>query len=69
MRRTFRQPRNRTVILLGAHARLKMKPGDTLYHGVTEEDLLVDNVTESADRFAVFSEWACEADEKAYGGL
>jgi len=78
MRRISRQPatfskvsvRSRTVIPLEVRERLKLKPGDTLRYRVTDDGILLDKATEAGNgSFAVFSEWASEADEKAYGGL
>jgi hypothetical protein len=37
---------------------------------MTGDGILLDKVTEGGDGpFAAFSEWAFDADEKAYGGL
>jgi AbrB family looped-hinge helix DNA binding protein len=78
MRRISRQPatlskvsaRSRTVIPREVREQLKLKPGDTLRYRMTDDGILLDKVTEAGDsRFAVFWEWASEADEKAYGGL
>jgi antitoxin PrlF len=50
--------------------RLKLKPGDTLRYRVTDDGVLLDKAIEAGDGpFAVFSEWASEADDRAYGGL
>ena len=45
--------------------------GDMLRYRVTEDGVLLDKAptNEADDPFATFSEWANEADEKAYGGL
>ncbi len=49
---------------------LKLKPGDTLRYRITADGILLDKATDTGDdRFAAFSEWMSEADEKAYGDL
>lgn len=48
--------------------RLKLQPGDILRYRLTEDGILLDKAAEAAnDPFAAFSEWASEADERAYG--
>jgi antitoxin PrlF len=78
MRRISHQPAtfsklsvgSRTVIPREVRERLQLKPGDTLRYRVIEDGVLLDKVTEVGDAlFAVFLEWASEADERAYGGL
>jgi antitoxin PrlF len=78
MRRTSRQPatfskvsvRNRTVIPREVREQLELKPGDTLRYRITEDGVLLDKASETGDRpFAVFAEWASEADDRAYCGL
>jgi antitoxin PrlF len=78
MKRISRQPtafskvsvRNQTVIPHEIREQLKLKPGDTLRYRVTDDGILLDKATETGDSpFAAFSEWASEADDKAYGGL
>jgi antitoxin PrlF len=62
--------RNQTVIPHEVCERLQLKPGATLRYCVTDDGILLDNASEAGDSpFAVFSEWAAEADEKAYRGL
>jgi antitoxin PrlF len=59
-----------TVIPREVSERLKLKPGDILRYRVTDDGILLDKATEAGDApLAVFSEWASEADEKAYSGL
>ena len=51
-------------------ARLGVKPGDTLRYRLTEQGVLIDKAAaETDDPFASFSEWAGEADEKAFAKL
>jgi AbrB family looped-hinge helix DNA binding protein len=78
MNRISRQPaafsklsvKNQTTIPREVREQLKLKPGDTLRYRVTDDGILLDRAIDADDgRFAVFSEWAFEADEKAYGGL
>jgi antitoxin PrlF len=63
--------KSQTVIPREVRQRLQLKPGDTLRYRMTEAGVLVDKApaNEADDPFATFSEWANEADEKAYGGL
>ena len=63
--------KSRTVIPREVRERLGLKPGDTLRYRVTDAGVLLDKApaNEADDPFATFSEWANEADEKAYGGL
>jgi antitoxin PrlF len=62
--------RSQTVIPREVRERLKLKPGDTLRYRVTDDGILLDKAIEVGDSpFAVFSEWAAVADEKAYCGL
>jgi antitoxin PrlF len=63
--------KSQTVIPREVRERLDLKPGDTLRYRVTDDGVLLDKApaNESDDPFATFSEWANEADEKAYGSL
>lgn len=63
--------KSQTVIPREVRERLGLKPGDTLRYRVTDEGVLLDKApaSEADDPFATFSEWANEADEKAYGRL
>lgn len=63
--------KSQTVIPREVRQRLALKPGDTLRYRLTEAGVLLDKApaNEADDPFASFSEWAGEADEKAYGGL
>jgi antitoxin PrlF len=63
--------KSQTVIPREVRDRLGLKPGDTLRYRVTEDGVLLDKApaNEADDPFAAFSEWASEADEKAYGQL
>jgi antitoxin PrlF len=63
--------KSQTVIPREVRERLGLKPGDTLRYRLTEDGVLLDKApaSEADDPFATFSEWANEADEKAYGGL
>jgi AbrB family looped-hinge helix DNA binding protein len=54
----------RTTIPREAREQLKLKPGDTLRYRLSDCILLDRMIGGSA--FAAFSEWASEADEKAY---
>jgi antitoxin PrlF len=63
--------KSQTVIPREVRERLGLKPGDTLRYRMTEAGVLLDKApaSEADDPFATFSEWAGEADEKAYGDL
>ena len=63
--------KSQTVIPRQVRDRLKLKPGDTLRYRVTDDGVMLDKAParETDDPFAAFSEWAGDADEKAYGGL
>jgi antitoxin PrlF len=63
--------KSQTVIPREVRAQLDLKPGDTLRYRVTDDGVLLDKAptNESDDPFAAFSEWAGEADEKAYADL
>ena len=63
--------KSQTVIPREVRQRLHLKPGDTLRYRVTDAGVLLDKApaNEADDPFATFSEWANEADEKAYGSL
>ncbi len=63
--------KSQTVIPREIRRRLALKPGDTLRYRLTEAGVLLEKaaMNEADDPFAAFSEWASEADEKAYGGL
>lgn len=63
--------KSQTVIPREVREQLGLKPGDTLRYRVTDAGVLLDKVPaqEADDPFATFSEWANNADEKAYGGL
>ena len=62
--------KSQTVLPRDVRATLGVKPGDTLRYRLTQEGVLLDKApAETDDPFAAFSEWASEADEKAYGKL
>lgn len=63
--------KSQTVIPREVREQLGLKPGDMLRYRVTDAGVLLDKAPtqEADDPFATFSEWANNADEKAYGGL
>ena len=62
--------KSQTVLPREVRAKLGVKPGDTLRYRLTEDGVLIDKAPGDADDpFATFSEWASEADERAYGKL
>jgi bifunctional DNA-binding transcriptional regulator/antitoxin component of YhaV-PrlF toxin-antitoxin module len=58
----------RTTILREIRKQLKLKPGDTLRYRLMSDCILLDRMI-GGSAFAAFSEWASEADEKAYADL
>jgi antitoxin PrlF len=63
--------KSQTVIPREVRERLGIKPGDRLRYEMTVEGVKIRKAERAAedDPFAVFTEWAGEADEKAYGSL
>lgn len=62
--------KSQTVIPSAVREKLGLKPGDRLRYAITEQGVLIDKSTQiDDDPFAVFSEWAGEADEKAFRDL
>ena len=62
--------RSQTVIPREIREKLNVGPGDTLAYIETDEGILIEKarILED-DPFATFSEWAIEADDKAYAYL
>lgn len=62
--------KSQTVIPAAIRAKLGVGPGDQLRYVETEDGILIEKarVVED-DPFATFSEWATQADEKAYADL
>ncbi len=60
-----------TVIPKAVREKLGLKPGDLLRYRFEKGSIVIERAaTESEDDpFAVFTEWAGDADEKAYRGL
>ncbi len=63
--------KSQTVIPNEVRMRLGIKPGDKLRYEITDKGVLVTKAEKPIedDPFAVFTEWASEADEAAYGKL
>ena len=63
--------KSQTVIPRVIRERLGLKPGDRGRYAVTASGVQIAKAEKTAqdDPFAVFTEWASEADEKAYGDL
>lgn len=62
--------KSQTVIPSAVREKLGLKPGDRLRYVITEQGVLIDkSPLAEDDPFAVFSEWASEADEKAFSDL
>lgn len=63
--------KSQTVLPRAVRERLGVKPGDTLRYRLTDEGVVLDKApSEPADDpFAAFSEWASDADEKAFERL
>jgi antitoxin PrlF len=62
--------KSQTVIPAAVRAKLGVGPGDQLRYVETDDGILIEKarIVED-DPFATFSEWATEADEKAYADL
>ena len=63
--------KSQTVIPREVRERLDLKPGDRVRFTWTSEGVTLEKAGRQVedDPFAVFDEWAGEADEKAYGKL
>lgn len=63
--------KSQTVIPREVRNKLGLKPGDRVRYAMTSKGVVLEKANEALedDPFAVFSEWASEADEKAYGNL
>jgi antitoxin PrlF len=63
--------KHQTVVPREIRHRLGLKPGDRLRYTVTPKGVHIEkaNTPIEEDPFAVFSEWASDADEKAFGSL
>lgn len=63
--------KSQTVIPKAVREKLGLKPGDLLRYRFEGDRIVLERVATEAedDPFAVFNEWAGEADEKAYRGL
>ncbi len=63
--------KSQTVIPREVREKLGLKPGDRVRYAMTSHGIVLDKASDGIedDPFAVFSEWASEADEKAYGNL
>lgn len=63
--------KSQTVIPKAVRDKLGLEPGDVLIYRFDGARVVIERakVSPEDDPFAVFSEWAGEADEKAYGAL
>jgi antitoxin PrlF len=63
--------KSQTVIPKAVREKLGLKPGDILRYRFDGDRVVLEraNAGVEDDPFATFSEWAGEADEKAYRGL
>ena len=63
--------KSRTVIPNEVRKRLGVKPGDRLRYEITGKAVTISKAASVAedDPFAVFTEWASDADEEAFGTL
>jgi antitoxin PrlF len=62
--------KSQTVIPREVRERLNLKPGDRLRYAMTSNGVLIEkSAATDDDPFAVFTEWASEADEKAFRDL
>jgi antitoxin PrlF len=62
--------KSRTVIPRPIRERLQLRPGDRLRYIETAEGIIIEKAWIPEDgQFATFTEWASNADEKAYADL
>jgi antitoxin PrlF len=63
--------KNQTVIPREVREQLGLRPGDRLRYTVTSKGVKVERAKRGLedDPFVVFTEWASEEDEKAFGSL
>ena len=63
--------KNQTVVPREIRAQLGLKPGDRLRYTLTASGVKIERAGRplEEDPFAVFTEWASEEDEKAFGSL
>lgn len=62
--------KSQTVIPSVIRQKLGIGPGDTLRYVETADGIMIEKArTIEDDPFATFSEWATEADDKAYADL
>jgi antitoxin PrlF len=63
--------KNQTVIPREVRQHLGLKPGDRMRYIFTAGGVRIERAERSSeeDPFAVFTEWASEEDEKAFGSL
>lgn len=63
--------KSQTVIPRVVREKLGLKPGDRVRYALTPNGVVLDKAIDGVedDPFAVFTEWASEADENAYGNL
>jgi antitoxin PrlF len=63
--------KSQTVIPREVRKQLGIKPGDRLRYDMTADGVSIRKAARANedDPFALFTEWAGEADEKAYGSL
>jgi antitoxin PrlF len=62
--------KSQTVIPRAVRDQLGLRPGDKLRYEITKQGILIEKSAPiEDDPFTVFSEWAGEADEKAFRDL
>jgi antitoxin PrlF len=63
--------KSQTVLPRAVRQKLGIKPGDRLRYRLTDKGVLIDKAPpgDTDDPFAAFTEWAGEADDKAYAKL
>jgi antitoxin PrlF len=63
--------KSQTVIPREVREKLGLKPGDRVRYALTPNGVILDKAIDGVedDPFAVFTEWASDADEKAYRNL
>jgi antitoxin PrlF len=62
--------KNQTVVPVKLCKKLGLKPGDTLVYRETKAGFIIEKSSTATNApFITFTEWASEADEKAYANL
>jgi antitoxin PrlF len=61
--------KSQTVLPREVRERLQIRPGDHVAYVIDEKGVHLEKDSSAEDPFVTFTEWASEADEKAYADL